>query len=281
MGVVLASNSYGKSAVRLVKVIRHGARHEIRDLTVDIALEGAFERAHRDGDNSDVLPTDTMKNTVYARAAEDALGAPEEFALVLARHFLGASPSASVSRVRVAEHGWRRLPGGADAHDHAFEHAGGEARTATVRLERGQAPVVHAGIEGLVVLKSARSAFTGYPRDGYTTLRETEDRILATSITAQWRYRDASGAAAHFDVVRRAMLAAFSEHDSKSVQHTLYAMGQAALDACAAMDEIRLTMPNRHHLVVDLTPFGLPNTNEIFVPAPEPYGLIEATLRRE
>jgi urate oxidase len=183
-------------------------------------------------------------------------------------------------RVRITEHGWRRLHVAGVDHPHAFERSGNEVRTAHVSVVRDGAPEVCAGIEGLVVLKSAQSAFSGYPRDRYTTLRETEDRILATSITAQWRYRGASGAGVHFDAVRRTMLEAFAGHDSKSVQHTLYAMGEAVLQRCAAVDEIRLTMPNKHHLVVDLAPFGLPNTNEIFVPAPEPYGLIEATLRR-
>ena len=329
MSVVLARNSYGKSAVRLLKVARDGTHHDIRELTVNIALEGAFEAAHTVGDNSAVLPTDTMKNTVYAKARELPLAAPEDFARVLAQHFLGASPAASGARVFIREHGWRRLTVNGRPHDHAFERASSELRTARVSLSRGGTQEVVAGIEELLVLKSGRSAFSGYPRDSFTTLRETDDRILATSIATQWRYTsralaslgttdasrslaslgttdgsrslaslgttdgsrslaslgttDAAGTAdfdARFAAVRTALLETFADHDSKSVQHTLYAMGEAVLARCAEVEEISITMPNKHHLLVDLAPLGLDNQNEIFVPTTEPYGLIEATLRR-
>ena len=284
MSVVLASNSYGKSAVRLLKVVRDGARHEIRDMTVDIALEGEFERAHTEGDNSSVLPTDTMKNTVYAKAAESELGEPEEFATALATHFLDACRAATTASVSIAEHAWHRLDADKGAHDHAFERGSGEMRTAQVKVKRGGATSVVPGIRDLVILKSARSAFTGYRKDRYTTLPETEDRILATSMTARWRYSDNSGVAARygtlFATVRRGLLAAFAGHDSKSVQHTLYAMGQAVLDESREVEEVTITMPNKHHLPVDVERFGIAGANEIFLPTPEPYGLIEATLRR-
>jgi urate oxidase len=281
MSVVLASSSYGKSSVRLLKVAREGSSHEIRELTVDIALEGAFEAAHTIGDNSAVLPTDTMKNTVYAKARELPLGTPEDFARALAEHFLGASPAASGAHVSIREHGWRRLTVNDKPHDHAFERASNELRTVRVSLTRGGAPEFVAGIEELLVLKSGRSAFSGYPRDRYTTLRETEDRILSTSISTNWRYRaDATDFDARFVAVRAALLETFADHDSKSVQHTLYAMGKAVLERCAEVEEISVTMPNKHHLLVDLAPLGLDNPNQIFVPTTEPYGLIEATLRR-
>ena len=284
MSVVLASNSYGKSSVRLLKVGRDGARHEIRDLTVDIALAGAFESAHTEGDNSAVLPTDTMKNTVYAKAAESKLGEPEEFAGALAGHFLQASAQTMKATVSVAEHRWHRLASDKGAHDHAFERGSGEMRTAVVTRERHGASDLVVGIRDLVILKSARSAFTGYPKDRYTTLPETEDRILATSMTARWRYASAGGASARYgvlyDAVRRTLLAAFAGHDSRSVQHTLYAMGQEVLDSHREVSEISITMPNKHHLPVDVERFGIANANEIFLPTAEPYGLIEATLKR-
>jgi urate oxidase len=280
--VILANNSYGKSAVRLLKVERTGVHHVIRELAVDIALSGSFDAAHTEGDNSLVLPTDTMKNTVYAKARELTIRTPDEFGIALAHHFLDASPAANSARVTVKEHGWRRLFVGDVPHDHAFERASSELRVATVSLERRKAPTVVAGIEELLVLKSGRSAFAGYPRDKYTTLRETDDRILATSISTHWRYRDgASSFAERFDAVRRVLLETFAHHDSKSVQHTLYAMGEAVLENIEAVEEISITMPNKHHLLVDLTPIGLDNPNEIFVPTSEPYGLIEATLRRQ
>jgi urate oxidase len=281
MTAILASNSYGKSAVRLLKVERTGEHHAVRELAVDIALSGHFDAAHTEGDNSLVLPTDTMKNTVYAKARELTLGTPEQFGIALAHHFLDASAAADSVRVTVKEYGWKRLIVGEVPHDHAFERASSELRVAQVSLERGEQPTVVAGIEELLVLKSGRSAFSGYPRDKYTTLRETEDRILATSISTHWRYRDGTSAFAEpFDSVRRVLLETFAHHDSKSVQHTLYAMGEAVLESIATVDEISITMPNKHHLLVDLAPIGLDNPNEIFVPTSEPYGLIEATLKR-
>jgi urate oxidase len=282
MNTILAQNSYGKSAVRLLKVVRHGTHHDIRELAVDIALEGAFESAHTAGDNSMVLPTDTMKNTVYAKARELSLGEPEDFGIALATHFLDASAAASSARITIKEHGWRRLVVDGTPHEHAFERASNELRVTRVSLSRGGAAQVVAGIEELLVLKSGRSAFSGYPRDKYTTLRETDDRILATSISTSWHY--AAGATDFgnlFANVRRALLETFADHDSKSVQHTLYAMGEAVIERVDAVDEISITMPNKHHLLVDLTPLGLENANDIFVPTSEPYGLIEATLKRQ
>ena len=282
MSITLSTNSYGKSAVRLVKVVRDGGRHEIREFTVDIALEGAFEEAHTRGDNSVVVPTDTMKNTVYAKASEMRLGEPEDFALVLAERFLRVSPATSMANITITEHGWRRLDVAGAQHGHAFERAGGEVRVARVSLTRGAAPMISAGIDELLILKSGRSAFSGYPRDEYTTLRETDDRILATSISTRWRYdAGATDFGDHFSSVRQALLETFADHDSKSVQHTLYAMAEAALRRCQAANEISITMPNKHHLLVDLAPLGLENANEIFVPTSEPFGLIQATVKRQ
>ncbi len=281
MTAVLSSNSYGKSAVRMVKVVRRGQRHDIRDLTVDIALEGDFEDAHTVGDNSMVLPTDTMKNTVYAKAREHTLGEPEDFARMLGEHFLSACKSATMARVRIAEHGWHRLDIGGRLHDHAFARGSSERRVAHVSSRRGEEPTVIAGIEELVVLKSARSAFEGYAKDRYTTLKEASDRILATSISTYWRYRDgASSYGVLWESVRRTLCATFADHDSRSVQHTLYAIGSTVLEVCEDVEEISISMPNKHHLLVDLAPFGLDNPNEIFVPVEEPFGLIEATVRR-
>ena len=282
MTVELSANRYGKSAVRLFKVVRTtGGLHEICDLTVDVSLSGDFAAAHVAGDNSAVLPTDTMKNTVYAKAREHDLGTPEEFALLLCRHFLQAAPPASCASVVVRQHGWERLERGGRPHEHAFRRGGEERRVARVTVHRTGAASVAAGIEDLVVLKSAHSAFAGYPKDRYTTLRETSDRILATSMTVTWQYRDGSrDYRRQFGDVEQCLLETFAGHESASVQHTLYAMGAAVLERCRDVEEISLVMPNRHHLLADLAPFGLDNPNVIFVPTDAPFGLIEATLRR-
>lgn len=285
MAVTLTGNSYGKSEVRLVTV-RRGADpadpHALKDVTVAIRLEGGFATAYTEGDNSGVLATDTMKNTVYALAAEHPFDDIEDFGLALSAHLLQADPHIASVRVELAEHLWERIEAAGAPHPHAFRRAGTERRTAVVNRTVDAVRVL-AGVEDLVVMKTAKSAFEGFPRDRYTTLKETADRLLATALRATWRYSRPPVADTAFgplwNDVRRVLLTTFAEHDSRSVQHTLYAMGEAVLETLD-VEEIHLAMPNRHHIPVNLEPFGLENRNEIFVATAEPYGLIEATLRR-
>jgi urate oxidase len=279
MPVTLTENSYGKQAVRLVTVRRGEDRHELRDVTVAIRFEGDFTAAYADGDNGGVLPTDTMKNTVYAKAAEYPFDDIEDFGLALTDHFLSNNPRATSVRIDLTEHLWERIEIDAAAHPHAFHKGGSERRIATVTRDRDGAKVL-AGIEDLIVLKTAKSAFKDFPRDRYTTLKETADRILATAVRATWRYSRPNVAfGTLWREVRRLLMETFANHDSLSVQHTLYAMGEAVLETLD-VEEIHISMPNKHHLPVDLTPFGLENRNEIFVATVEPYGLIEGTMRR-
>lgn len=279
MAVTLTDNNYGKQAVRLVTVRRGPDRHEMKDVTVAVRMEGDFGAAYAEGDNSGVLPTDTMKNTVYALAAGHPFEDVEDFGLALSDHFLQASPRAAVVRVDLTEHLWEPIEAGGAPHPHAFRRAGAEQRAAIVTRNREGAKV-KAGIEDLVVMKTAKSGFEGFPRDRYTTLKETSDRLLATAVRATWTYARPDVAFGRlWREARRLLLDTFANHDSLSVQHTLYAMGEAVL-GLADVEEIHLSMPNRHHIPVDLTPFGLENRNEIFVATPEPYGLIEGTVRR-
>jgi urate oxidase len=272
---MLGRNSYGKSGIRLVRVDRASADHAVSDLTVAVRLEGDFEAVHVAGDNSGLVATDTMKNTVYARAKELAGREIEDFALTLTDHFLRENAHVSGTEVSIEERIWNRL--GASA----FEGSSQERRTSRAVRSR-ETVVVHSGLKGALILKSAQSGFSGFARDRYTTLPETRDRLLATSLTAEWTHAFPSRSRADaWDAVRRTLLETFAAHDSASVQHTMYAMGEAALEAHPGIAEIRLTMPNRHHLLVDLAPFGLKNENEIFVATEEPYGLIEATVTRE
>ena len=272
MPAALTWNRYGKSSVRLVKVRRASDPHDIVDVTLDVALEGAFDKVYTDGDNSGCVATDTMKNTVYALAKGDRLEHVEAFASTLAEYF-AQKPGVSLARIQAAEHPWSRL----DAH--AFVSAGGEEWTSVVTRSAGRTSTA-SGLRGLVVLKTTDSAFSGFPRDKYTTLPETRDRILATSITATWNYADGFREFGQRVAVRAALLSTFAAHKSESVQQTLYAMGEAALAACAGIVDIQLSLPNRHHLLVDLSPFGLTNPNEIFVATEQPYGLIEARITR-
>ena len=278
---MLADHAYGKSGIRLVQVTRHGDSHTLRDFTIAIAFQGDYAASYVDGNNADVLPTDTMKNTVYALAGRERIIAPEPFALTLARHFLTGNPRLASVRIDIHEHPWDRISVDAHPHGGAFVHHGAETRTAHVAATRDRAEVT-AGIADLTIMKTGHSAFSGFLHDGFTTLAETRDRLLATSMTATWTYgTEAAAYAPSWHAVRRTLLESFAIHGSESVQHTLYAMGHAVLDAVADVSDIRIVMPNRHHLPVDLRSFGVENRNEIFVATTVPFGLIEATIRRD
>jgi urate oxidase len=274
----LAWNRYGKARVRLVKVRRQRDPHELVDLTLDVQLEGEFEPVYADGDNRRCVATDTMKNTVYAFARHDEIAQIELFAGRLAEHF-ASQPSVTRVRISVTEHPWLRASGGGRPHPHAFVQPGGEQWTAVVTRD-GEGTQVTSGVTNLVLLKTTDSAFTDFARDRYTTLEATTDRILATAVTASWRYRSGVRDFSVRERIRQALVEAFAAHDSRSVQHTLYAMAEPALAACPDIIDITLSLPNRHHLLVDLKPFGLDNPHEIFVATDQPYGLIEATVRR-
>jgi urate oxidase len=276
----LAESQYGKSRVRLLKLLRKGDRHDLRDLTIEIRLEGEYEPAYTVGDNSNVLPTDTMKNTVYALARQERLDTIESFALSLSEHFVRSHAAVNQVTIEIASRPWKPLIVGEKALQQAFVQQGGEERTARVVGTRTSVRL-EAGFRNLLVLKSSRSAFTGFLRDRFTTLPETADRILATTMTVSWLYGSVNQP---FDptwqAVRQVLLETFALHESQSVQHTLYALADAALENCEALEEIRFTFPNKHHLLVDLSPFGLDNPNEVFLPTEEPHGVIEGTVRR-
>ena len=278
MAVRLGHNQYGKAETRLVRVTRDGGRHQLEDLNVSVTLSGDLDATHLTGDNANVVPTDTQKNTVYAFAKQAPVGEVEEFGLRLARHFVDDFAPITRARVQLEEYPWARIEVDGAPHPHAFVRAGGGRRTATVVAEAGRAWVV-SGLTDLVVLKTTGSEFTGYPRDRYTTLPETRDRILATAVTARWRHRTLEvDWAGSFAETRRLLLERFAATHSLSLQQTLYAMAAAAIEGRPELVEVRVSMPNKHPLLVDLSPFGLDNDNEVFHADDRPYGLIEAAV---
>ncbi|TQM04298.1 factor-independent urate hydroxylase [Pseudonocardia kunmingensis] len=281
MGITLGANQYGKAENRLVRIYRDTPRHEIRDVTVSTSLRGDFAAAHLAGDQSAVLPTDTQKNTAYAFAKEHGLRAIEDYAITLARHFVDDVEPVRGARIGVEEHAWDRVPVGPQEHDHTWVRRGQDVRTTVVDVSDAGTEVV-SGLRDLVLLKSTGSEFRGFLTDGYTTLPETDDRIMSTALVAQWRY---SGTAVDWDAtwadVRRILLEQFAVVHSRALQQTLWEMGRAALEKHPEIAEISLQAPNKHHFVVDLSPFGLENPNEVFYAADRPYGLIEATVTRD
>jgi urate oxidase len=268
----LGANAYGKAEVRVVKISREPERHGLRDLTADVSLRGDFAAVHTAGDNTGLPATDTMRNVVYATAAEDSLDSLPRFAAALAGRLLGLSERVHEVSLRLREHPWERLG------DHAWQRGSGGTRTQVVRANSATAR--HSGgIEDLLVLRSSGSAFSGFARDRFTTLPETEDRILATVVAAEWDYAHEPDEEA-WAQTREALLSAFTDHHSPSVQFTLHRMGVAALEADPNLERIHLTLPNRHHLPFDVSRFGVEDRGEVFHATVEPYGLIEATVER-
>ncbi|WP_405721287.1 urate oxidase [Streptomyces sp. NBC_01537] len=282
MPTYLGPNQYGKAENRVVRITRDGATHHIKDLNVSVALSGDMEEVHLSGSNANVLTTDATKNTVYAFAKEYGIESAEAFGIHLARHFVTSQEPIRRARIRIEEYAWERI-----TQAHSFVRKGQETRISEITYD-GESWQVISGLTGLVVMNSTDSEFWGYVRDRYTTLKETQDRILATEVNARWRFNwtdgDEAGAPQweqSYDEVRRHLLEAFAGTYSLSLQQTLYAMGSRVVDSRPEIDEIRLSLPNKHHFLVDLAPFDLKNDNEVYFAADRPYGLIEGTVLRD
>jgi urate oxidase len=282
----LGANRYGKSRVRLSRVTRtkdeaDGERHEFNEWTVYVMLYGDFEASYTDADNSDVLPTDTMKNTVYFVARGSRAKTIESFAMELGDYFLDNHPQISKVSITVEEKAWERMIIDGVPETAAFRMGGPELNTVFAVKSRSGPWEVTSGVDGLTMLKTAKSAFTGYVIDKLTTLKPTTDRILGTRATVEWDFElTPPNYAQTRSRVVATLLKVFAEHNSMSVQHTLFDMGKAALEAAPEIARIHLSLPNLHHLLADLKPFGQDNPNHIFVPIDEPHGTIEATIER-
>src|SRR5262245_8178076 len=281
MSLVLGSDQYGKSEVRVVRVVRDQPRHELRDVNVSTCLWGDFDAAYVAGDQSRVLPTDSQKNTCFAFAKEHGIDQIEDYALALGRHFVDDIESVAGARIEIEEYAWDRVVVDGREHDHSWTRRGDAVRTAVVTVSGSDAWVV-SGLKDLVLLKSTGSEFAGFMHDKYTTLAETHDRVLATSLVARWRWAgvEQDWAAAQADI-RQTLVERFADVHSLALQQTLWEMGRAVLKAHDAVAEIRLSAPNKHHFIVDLTPFDLDNPGEVFHACDRPDGLIQASVTRD
>ena len=280
--IALAENTYGKSSVRVVKVNRDGPLHTLKEWKVEVLLSGDFESCFTAGDNSDILPTDTMKNTVYSRARESTAECIEDFARELGEFFLGRNPQVERVNINIASSPWERVLVEGKLHPSTFIRGSGESQTTAVTYSQGGSVAVASGFDNLVLLKTANSGFEGFIRDSLTTLPETADRLFGTAMRAVWKYESPALPFDHLrSKLRATLIDAFAQHDSKSVQHTLYAMAQAALEAAPEIVDLELAMPNKHCLLLDLSRFGQTNPNQIFVPTDEPYGNIVARICRD
>ncbi len=287
MSAIIKRNNYGKSRVRVLKVKRDTAVHEIKEMTVNIQLEGDFESVHTKGDNRKVLPTDTMKNTVYVLAKENPVNTIEEFAVYTAKYFINNNTQVSKVYIEIEEKLWQRISAEDPVstkqteHDHSFVSGGEEKRTVKVTADNKEVVII-SGITDLLVLKTTDSGFENYIKDKYTTLKETADRVFSTSIKAVWSYANQEvNYLSVRDKVRKIILETFANHHSLSVQQTLYEAGKNVVEKVIDVIEISLSMPNKHYLLFNLEQFGMKNNNEIFIPTDEPFGLIEATISRK
>jgi urate oxidase len=285
MPAKLVENRYGKSRVRLMRLSKHFDHHDLDEWTVQILLTGDFESAHTHGDNSKILPTDTMKNTVYFVARESKAESMEDYAKELIDYILTRNPQVASAEVLIESTLWRRITIDGKPYPTAFMRGSEERQTTTVSRDQGDTFTITSGLDHLTLLKTSNSAFTNYIKDSLTTLPETADRIFGTAVKAEWPYTPAALAAGidfnkARDHLREALISTFATHESRSVQQTLFAMAEAALAHTDILNEIYLLMPNKHNLLVDLSRFGQENPNHIFVPTDEPHGTIEATVRR-
>ncbi|MCX5150394.1 factor-independent urate hydroxylase [Streptomyces sp. NPDC048550] len=294
MATILGQNQYGKAENRVVKITRDGDTHHIKDLNVSVALSGDMDDVHYSGSNANVLPTDTTKNTVYAFAKEYGIESAEQFGIHLARWFVGSQEPIQKARIRIEEYSWSRIATsdanskfiGSDEVNHSFVRNGGETRVTQITYD-GKNWEVISGLKDLVVMNSTNSEFWGYVKDKYTTLKEAYDRILATQVSARWRFswsdddQRMPNWEKSYAETRKHMLQAFAETYSLSLQQTLYQMGSRIINHRSEIDEVRFSLPNKHHFLVDLEPFGLKNDNEVYFAADRPYGLIEATVLRD
>lgn len=281
MQLTLKKNAYGKNAINLSKIIRHPSYHDFRQISVDVSLEGDFETAHTLGDNANILPTDTQKNTVYALAKDYFTDSIEQFGLHLANHFRQTNPHVTQATVSITEYAWQRMTFDGTLHDHAYTEGSSEKHVTTI-MQTANGVTITSGLKDLLILKTTNSGFEGYRKDQYTTLKETADRILATQCEVSWEYTSPDlNFTALFTTIRETLLKAFAQHKSLSVQQTLLAMGSAVLETHANVVEISLKMPNKHHIPFNLEPFGMENKNEIFIATDEPYGYITGTVSRD
>ncbi|MEV0375065.1 factor-independent urate hydroxylase [Streptomyces sp. NPDC050636] len=294
MPTILGQNQYGKAENRVVKITRDGDTHHIKDLNVSVALSGDLEEVHLSGSNAHCLPTDTTKNTVFAFAKEYGIESAEQFGIHLARHFVTSQEPIKRARIRIEEYAWDRIATadnnsrfiGSDEVNHSFVRQGQETRLTEITYDGEQWQVI-SGLKDLVVMNSTNSEFWGYIKDKYTTLKEAYDRILATEVSGRWRFNWTDDAQRmpnwerSYEQVKKHMLQAFAETYSLSLQQTLYQMGSRIINNRSEVDEIRFSLPNKHHFLVDLEPFGLKNDNEVYYAADRPYGLIEATVLRD
>ncbi len=278
---VIRASSQGESRVRVLRVIRHGDRHDARDLSVACRFEGSFAAAFREGRPDGVLPGETLKNIVYGVARDRGGDDIELFGLALCQRLLSEHAQLARVRVEVDERRWTRLEAGGRAQGQVFTAGSAERRTAAVTSNGTQTAVV-SGIEDLVLMRTS-GLVEGDRRDAdQTGTTDGVQRLLVATLSARWTYTSADVTFASYrQGVRATLVDTFAWHASRSVQHTLYNIADVVLASYQEIADITLALRERPYRPADLFTTGLDNPDELFVALDEPLGVVEVTVERE
>ncbi|GLA08688.1 hypothetical protein AnigIFM60653_010484 [Aspergillus niger] len=287
---------YGKDNVRVYKVHRDEKTgvQTVVEMTVCVLLEGDIDTSYTKADNSVIVATDSIKNTIYITAKQNPVTPPELFGSILGSHFITKYNHIHAAHVNIITHRWTRMTIDGKPHPHSFLRDGEETRNVQVDVVEGKGIDITSSLAKLTVLKSTNSQFWGFLRDEYTTLPETWDRILSTDVDASWQWRRFSGldevraTVPHFDATwaaaRDITLKTFAEDNSASVQNTMYKMAEQILARQSLLETVEYSLPNKHYFEVDLSWHkGLKNTGkdaEVYAPQTNPNGLIKCTVGR-
>lgn len=289
----IIDKEYGKAGVKLLYVAQNGPKHIIKELEVETSLTLDSEKDYKYGDNSDIIATDSQKNTVYILAKKFGVENLEKFGILLAQHFIDKYPWVVSARITLSQHPWSRIVDKQGAeHSHAFVSSPKFVRTAEVLMDRSRVPRVASGVRGLTVIKTTQSAFVNFFSDEYRTLPDMEDRIFSTIVTADWKYGNIRGLDFDkaFSTVESTILESFAGPADKgiyspSVQQTQYLTQKSIFQKIPQVDAIKMSMPNRHYFPVDFSRFPIPEVQgagagQVMLPVDKPSGMITSTLAR-
>jgi len=288
---MLGYNKYGKANVKFLRVVKETPKHLVHEVKAKMQLEGDFNESFETGNNRQVVPTDTMKNSLYIYAKKFNLNCLEEWAIEVGKDMLQRHNQISVVNLELEESNWERIKINGIEHNHAFLKREG-IRFATMKMQRNGQIKLNCGIKDLIIMKSTQSGFENYVKDEYTTLVETKDRVFCTKLFVSWEFNVSKPSKIDFNSIYsnnlNLSLQTLAGQDplkgeySGSVQQTLFQLGKKILQQNNSIDRVFISLPNVHYFLVHFQRFktNLTNQNEVFETFDGPHGLIEAVVER-